>query len=177
MKYLLVVCSFILLSFSVFAGDFFVVSFSEYGPMTVEGRNRDYIWIIPANSVKRLVPAEIYPIVINATKEDIKYLSNYSPYCTIYSYDSELEKLVKKHRKKVASFKTRLGKLKFITTVYVTPIQGVINKYKERNTICCSNDFTYWREGFDSDEYYELSYKWFPSVPYRFSSDFYNELY
>ena len=159
MKYLLVVCSFVLLSFSVFAGDFFVVSFSEYGPMTVEGRNRDYIWIIPANSVKRLVPAEIYPFVINATKEDIKYLSNYSPYCTIYSYDSELEKL------------------KFITTVYVTPIQGEINKYKERNTICCSNDFTYWREGFDSDEYYELSYKWFPSVPYRFSSDFYNELY
>ena len=165
------------LSFSVFAGDFFVVTFSENGPKTVEGRRRDYVWIIPVNSVKRLVPAEIYPFVIDATKEDIKYLSNFSSYCIKYSYNSKLEKLVKKHRKKVASFKTRLGKLKFITTVYVTPIQGDIHKHKERNTICCSNDFSYWEDGFNSDEFYELTYKWFPSVPYSFSSDFYSELY
>jgi hypothetical protein len=165
-----------------FAGNFFVVTFSETGPMTIEGRHRDYVWIVPADSVKNLVPAAIYPFLLGISKEDIQYVSIIFPYCTFFSYSSELEKIVKNNRKKVTTFKTTIANsLHFKTKVFITPIQGDINKEvllnSERNTVYYSNSFTLWEEGFDTDEYFYLTYKWFPSVPYRCKSDFLYELY
>lgn len=85
---------------SSYAGDFFVVTFSERGPMTVEGRHRDFMWIVPADSVKRLVPTEIYPLLIGISSESIKGLSVFESFGIIYIYSSDLQKLVKKNRKK-----------------------------------------------------------------------------
>lgn len=181
MRHFLLTLLILMSGLSSYAGDFFVVTFSERGPMTVEGRHRDFMWIVPADSVKRLVPTEIYPFLIGISSESIKGLSVFESFGIIYIYSSDLQKLVKKNRKKVSSFRTKLGPHKFVTTIYITPIQGDIHKAmllnSNRNTVCYSDSFSYWEEGFESKEFFELSYKWFPSVPYRYSCDFINVMY
>ena len=176
MKRFFISALFSLLFMLSYGGNYYVITFSETGPMTVEGRHRDYIWIVPADSVKDIAAAEIYPFLIDINEESIIYIHNDLPnFCTLFNYDSDLQKLVKKYRKRIMSFKTNMGgRLRFNTVVYATPIQGKINKQVllnlNQNTVYYSDSFTYWEEGFETDIYSFLSLKWFPEVPYRFQS-------
>jgi hypothetical protein len=157
MKRLLFFFLFIIICANAFAGDYFVITFSEKRPSpglfrrSFEPRIFDYLWIIPIDSLgNKNVP--IYPFVID---NDGRYeeRGKYEYYWldiinhpTIYTKEKKfslkrkplheeldsLYQIVYNHRTRILSFSYSFSQAKnkrsHRVTVYITPIKGVMKK-------------------------------------------------
>lgn len=166
-QYFLLLFIFLCISLNAQEQEYCVVTFSETGRVW-ESRTVEYNWIMPINAIPQKAKTDftIYPF-ITGNDELIKnyrergdlnyYWIDFIHYPTRIRKEDAAIRILRKHRKKVQSFRVLLKESHrcIKVKVFITPIKGTIESKKslwDDQMIYYSNSFQLWEELYQNDE-------------------------